>query len=116
MLKGKFSCLSLILMGSMDWLTTLVGLAYFGAVESNPFIAEIAKTSLPAFTAIKLFTTVIVGLLFYNSEKIMLKVQDKNSRLFKLTRLIVRAAYLTATMLLLTAVLNNLLVIASAAV
>ncbi|MCW4007577.1 MAG: DUF5658 family protein [Candidatus Bathyarchaeota archaeon] len=98
----------------MDWLTTIVGIAYFGAVESNPFLAEITRTSLPAFTVIKLSTTVIVGLLFYNAEKMLLKSQDKSSRVFQFTRLTLRSAYLIATLLLLTAVVNNLIVVASA--
>jgi len=104
--------LSFILMGSMDWLTTIIGIAYFGAIESHPFLAEITRTSLPAFTAIKLSTTIIVGLLFYKAEKTLLRVQDKNSRSFRFTRIILRGAYMTATVLLLIAVLNNLIVVA----
>lgn len=96
----------------MDWLTTIIGIAYFGAVESNPFLAEITRTSLPAFTAIKLSTTIIVGLLFYKAEKTLLRTQDKNSHSFRFTRLILRGTYMTATVLLLIAVLNNLIVVA----
>lgn len=117
MLKGwRVPCLSLMLMGSMDWLTTFIGIAYFGAVESNPFLAAIIAKSLPAFTAIKLSTTLMVGLLFYNAEKMLLKVQDKSSRAFQVTRIMLRGAYIAATLLLLIAVLNNLLVVASAAI
>lgn len=111
----RVPCLALILMGSMDWLTTFIGIAYFGAVESNPFLAEITTKSLPAFTAVKLFTTLMVGLLFYNAEKMLLIVQDKNSRAFQVTRIMLRGSYIAATLLLLIAVLNNLLVVASAA-
>jgi len=101
-------------MGSMDWLTTIIGIVYFGAVEGNPFLAEIARISLPAFTAIKLSTTIVVGLLFYKAEKILLRTQDKNSLSFRCTRIILRGAYLTATVFLLIAVLNNLIVVARA--
>jgi len=101
-------------MGSMDWLTTIIGIVYFGAVEGNPFLAEIARTSLPAFTAIKLSTTIVVGLLFYTAEKTLLKTQDKNSRSFRCTRIILRVAYIAATVFLLIAVLNNLIVVARA--
>jgi hypothetical protein len=107
-------CLSFILMGSMDWLTTIIGIVYFGAVEGNPFLAEIARTSLPAFTAIKLSTTIIVGLLFYKAEKTLLRTPDKNSRSFRCTRIILRGAYIAATVFLLIAVLNNLIVVARA--
>ena len=98
----------------MDWLTTIIGIVYFGAVESNPFLAEITRTSLPAFTAIKLSTTVIVGLLFYKAEKTLLRTSDKNTRSFKCARVILRSAYIIATVLLLVAVLNNLIVVVKA--
>jgi hypothetical protein len=101
-------------MGSMDWLTTIIGIVYFGAVEGNPFLAEITRASLPVFTAIKLSTTIIVGLMFYKAEKTLLMTQDKNSRSFRWTRIILRGAYIAATVFLLIAVLNNLIVVASA--
>jgi hypothetical protein len=107
-------CLSFILMGSMDWLTTIIGIAYFGAVEGNPFLAEIARTSLPAFTAIKLSTTISVGLLFYKAEKTLQRTPDKNRLSFRCTRIILRSAYIAATVFLLIAVLNNLIVVARA--
>ena len=107
-------CLSFVLMGSMDWLTTIIGIVYFGAVEGNPFLAEITRTSLPAFTVIKLSTTIIVGLLFYKAEKTLLRTQDKNSRSFRYTRIMLRGTYIAATVFLLIAVLNNLIVVARA--
>jgi len=106
--------LSLILMGSMDWLTTIVGIAYFGAVEGNPFLADITQTSLPLFTVIKLSTTIMVGLLFYKAEKTLLGTPDKSTRSFKFARITLRVAYITATLLLLFAVLNNLIVVVNA--
>lgn len=106
--------LSLILMGSIDWLTTVIGIVYFGAIEGNPLLADITQTSLPLFTLIKLFTTVIVGLLFYNAEKTLLKISDKSTRSFKYARIILRAAYVAATAILLFAVLNNLIVVINA--
>jgi hypothetical protein len=101
-------------MGSMDWLTTIIGILYFGAVESNPFIADIARTSLPTFTAIKLSTTMFVGLMFCIAEKILLRTQDRNSRSFQCTCIILRGACIAATVFLLIAVLNNLIVFARA--
>jgi hypothetical protein len=106
--------LSLFLMGSMDWLTTMIGIIYFGAVEGNPFIANVVSVSLPAFTAIKLSTTIIIAFLFHKADKMLLKTQDKNTRSFRYARLMLRGAYLMATALLLVAVLNNLLIVAKA--
>jgi hypothetical protein len=106
--------LSFILLGSMDWLTTIVGIAYFGAVEGNPFMADITRISLPVFTVIKLSTTIMVGLLFYKAEKTLLRTSDKNTRSFKFTSLILKVAYIIAMVILLFAVLNNLIVVVNA--
>ncbi len=106
--------LSLILMGSMDWLTTIIGIMYFGAVEGNPFLADITQTSLPVFTVIKLCTTVMVALLFYKAEETLLGTPDKSTRSFKCARIVLRVAYVVATVVLLFAVLNNLIVVVRA--
>jgi hypothetical protein len=106
--------LAFILIGSMDWLTTIIGISYFGAVESNPFIAGMTRTSLVTFTAVKLTTTALVALLFYKADKTLLGARDKSSRFFRLTRITLKAAYVIATVLLLAAVLNNLIVVARA--
>jgi len=98
----------------MDWLTTVVGISYFGAIEANPFIAGIAHQSLPAFTAVKLFTTLMVALIFYQANKCLLKTDDKTTRTFKWTRLTLRTAYIGATAMLLVAVINNLLIVIQA--
>ena len=102
----------LILMGSMDWLTTIVGIVYFGAVEGNPFLSEIARSNLPAYTAIKLSTAVFVGFLFYQAEKNLFRAQDKNSRGFTWTRRLLKVAYVGSAVFLLIAVLNNVVNVA----
>jgi hypothetical protein len=105
--------LALIIVGSIDWLTTIIGIAFFGAVESNPLIAGIAGASLLAFTAMKLSVTVIIGLLLYLGEHMLLRIQDKNSRSFQYAHIIFRSACVAATVFLLFAVVNNLIVVAS---
>ena len=106
--------LALVLVGSMDWLTSIVGISFFGAVESNPFVAGIAGASLAAFTVIKLLATVLIGLLFYQGERMLLGTQEQNSRNFKYTRILLRGACVAATGFLLFAVVNNLIVLATA--
>jgi hypothetical protein len=99
-------------MGSLDWLTTIMGIFYVGAAEANPCLRDIAGTNLLAFTAIKLFTTILVGFLFYKAEKNLIRTQSKTTRSFRYTQLLIRGAYIAATAFLLVAVLNNLLVLA----
>lgn len=106
--------MTLVLMGTMDWLTTIIGIAYFGAVESNPLMAGLTSTSLLTFTAVKLATTMLVALLFYKAEKTLLAAPNRTSRSFMLTRIILRAAYVITTALLLAAIVNNLIVVARA--
>jgi hypothetical protein len=105
----------LVLMGSMDWLTTVVGIVYFGAIESNPFLSEIARTNLPVFTAVKLGTAFFAALLFYQAEKTLDRAPNKNSRAFVWVRHLLKGAYVASLTFLLVAVLNNVLTVAAAA-
>jgi Domain of unknown function (DUF5658) len=65
--KGTVFCSILALMGTLDWLTTVVGITNFGASEANPLMAGLTGTSLLLFTDVKLSTIALVGLLFYKS-------------------------------------------------
>ncbi len=108
-----FPSSALILAGSMDWLTTVLGLNFFGAAEANPFISGIANQNILAFTAIKLLTTLFVGLIFYQADKCLLKTEDKTTKSFKWTRLTLKMAYVGATAMLIMAVINNILILAN---
>ena len=103
----------LVLMGSLDWLTTIVGIVWFGAVEGNPFLAGLASSNLPAFTAIKLGTAVFVGFLFYQADKTLNRAENKSSKGFVRTRFLLKGAYLASAIFLLFAVLNNVLTVAN---
>ncbi len=106
--------LAMILSGTMDWLTTIIGIVFFGAIESNPFMAGLTSTSLIAFTVAKLTITLLAAFLFYKADKTLLETMDKNSRSFSLTRITLRVAYVISTALLVVAVLNNIIVVARA--
>jgi len=99
-------------MGSMDWLTTIVGIVYFGAVEGNPFVANLAQTNLPAFSAVKLGTAFFIGFLFYQAEKTLNRQMDTKSKNFTKTRFLLGIAYLASVSFLIFAVVNNILVVA----
>ena len=105
----------LVLMGSLDWLTTIVGIVFFGAVEGNPFLAGLTGTNLPAFTAIKLGTAVFVGFLFYQANKTLNGLENKSSKGFARTRLVLKGAYLASAIFLTYAVLNNILTVINTA-
>ena len=103
--------LVLVLMGSMDLLTTLVGITYFGAVECNPFLAGIVSTNLAAFTILKLTSTIFVGLIFHQAGKILTRTQDKTTKAYTLTRNLLRAAYIGVVAFMLFVIANNFLVL-----
>ena len=100
-------------MGSMDWLTTIIGIIYFGAVETNPFLAGLASRNLLVFTAIKLGTAVFAGFLFYLADKMLNRAENKHSKGFVLTSFLLKGAYLASVAFLTFAVLNNVLTAAT---
>jgi hypothetical protein len=100
-------------MGSLDWLTTVVGIVWFGALESNPILAPLSTTNLPAFTAIKLGTAVFVGLLFLQAEKISAKTAEQDGETGNRARIILKIAYAASLVFLVIAVLNNIWLIAA---
>jgi len=99
-------------MGYVDWLTTIIGIAYFGAVEVNPFLAELTRTNLVAFTALKLTAAMFVGLLSYQGERMLQKLKNTNSKYFLRARFALRAGYIIVSTVLLFTILNNLIVVA----
>jgi hypothetical protein len=105
----------LVLMGSLDWLTTIIGIVYFGAIESNPFLAGLTQTNLPAFTGIKLGVAFFVGLLFYQANKILDRTVEQNNNATKRARLLLKTAYVASLIFLLFAVLNNVWTLVSRA-
>ncbi len=110
----KLPSLAFILVGSMDWLTTVIGIFYFGAIEANPVMSSIAMTNLPLFTAIKFATTLVVGLMFYQAEKNLRTTQNKESKSFRLTKAGLRITYIAAIGFLSMVVLNNIIVVFNA--
>ena len=101
-------------MGYLDWLTTIIGIAYFGAVEFNPVMAQLTQTNLVAFTAVKLTIALFVGLLAYQGERMLQRLKDKTSQSFLRARFALRAGYVIITTVLLVTILNNIIVVARA--
>lgn len=102
--------LMLVLMGSMDCLTTVVGTVYFGAQELNPLVAGLIYTDLHAFVFVKLAVTVGVAAVFVWIERTLRRTAayDKSfsvvHRTFKVTS-IVMVAFLSIV------VANNVIVL-----
>jgi len=95
-------CFALILMGSLDWLITIIGILNFGAVEVNPLFSGITKTNLLAYSGIKLSMVALTGFLFYKLGNIE-KMSASNSHFGKR---FVESGY-SVTLMALTAVVTN---------
>jgi len=105
------SSLLLILMGSMDCLTTVIGTLYVGTVELNPLIAALVSTNMPAFVIVKLTVTVSVGLIFVLAENTLMHSRNKRTKSFKTTYKVLRTAFVGMIFFLAIVVANNIFVI-----
>jgi hypothetical protein len=109
---SPYPSLAVFFMGYADWLTTIIGIVYFGAVEVNPLFAYMTETNLVGFTVVKLNATIFMGVLCFMGERMLQRLEDKNSKSFLYSRIILRAGYLITISFLLVTILNNLIVFA----
>ena len=105
------SSMFLILLGSLDCLTTVVGSLFFGTAELNPILSGLVATNLLAFVLIKLTVTFCVGLIFIMADRTLLCVSNQNSKSLIFARRLLRTAYFVIILFLAIAVTNNLLVL-----
>lgn len=94
-------------MGFLDWLTTILGVLYFGAVEINPLFAGITDSNILVYSGIKLSTAVLIGFLFYKGYAIE-KTPGINSHLGKL---FIGSGYFVSLMALTVVVANNIIAV-----
>jgi hypothetical protein len=98
---------ALILMGMLDWVTTVTGTLWFGAVEINPLFAGLTQTNILLFSVVKLAAVVLTGCLFYKADKIAEMVKS-NSHLGKR---VLESGYAIALAALTIAVTNNIITV-----
>jgi uncharacterized membrane protein len=94
---------TLIIAGFLDWLTTMVGITFFGANELNPLMAELTQTNLLAFSTLKLAAIVVVALLFFKASN----MANKQSIDMAFTKKFLNAGYCTTFLALTAVALNN---------
>jgi hypothetical protein len=101
----------LIIMGSIDCLTTVIGILYSGASEVNPLMAGIVNTNIGAFLVVKLAATMFIASSYILANKILNKTQNKTSKSYKYSRKLLRVGYVGTVVFLFIVVTNNLLII-----
>jgi len=108
--KELLFCSALILMGILDWLTTVTGILCFGAVEINPLFAGLTKANILVYSEIKLLLVVLTGFLFYKADNIE-KMLRGNSHFGKR---FLESGYFISLMALTAAVTNNIITVVRA--
>ena len=101
----------LILMGAIDCLTTVIGVLYSGAKESNPFMAGIISTNIGAFLAVKIAATLLVASTYILANRTLIKTPNKNSKAFKYSSKLLKIAYAGILVFMIIVVANNLLIL-----
>lgn len=100
----------LVLMGSIDCATTIVGILYFGASEMNPILAGVVS-NIPLFMALKLTATFFVAGTYILSTKILNSAQDKTTKGHRVGSTAVRVIYMGLVAFLTLVVVNNVIVL-----
>jgi hypothetical protein len=101
----------LVLMGSIDCLTTVIGVMYFGAVELNPFMAGAVNTGIGAFLAIKIASTLLIALTYVIATKTLQKYPNKTTKSFKISNKMLKIGYGGIIAFLCIVVANNLIIL-----
>ena len=96
-------CTTLILIGTMDLITTLVGILFFGATESNPILSNMTQSNMLLFSVVKISAIIATGFIFYKAE-IQTKLSAKSSPFVKK---FLNAGYVISLLMLTLVVLNN---------
>lgn len=100
----------LVLMGTIDCITTVIGVLYFGAIEVNPLLAGIMH-NIPLFMVIKLSATLCIGGTYILANKLLHQAPDKTTKAFKYSNIIMKAAYVGVILFLSLVVINNFAVL-----
>lgn len=106
-----FPSFFIILLGSIDALTTVIGVLYFGAAELNPFMTGIVGTNIMAFLAIKISATFLIAFTYILAKRTLNKAMDKSTKSFRNSSMIMKGAYAGVVIFLLITVINNFTVL-----
>jgi hypothetical protein len=114
MLKTEvFLSFLLILMSSIDCLTTVIGFVYLRASELNPFMASILSANIGAFLFVKIGTTIFVVFTYILANRLLMKARSKTGKSFKYSLKLIKAVYMGIVFFLVIVVANNLLVLSA---
>ena len=93
---------AIILLGFLDWLTTVTGLFFFRAVEANPLLSGLTKSSMVLFSVVKLSAVILIGFAFYKA----IVISKSRTNNWDFTKRFLYGGYVL-TFLVLTAVVTS---------
>jgi len=106
-----FPSFFIVLLGSIDCLTTVIGVMYFGAAELNPLMTGIVSTSIVAFSVLKISATFLIGFTYILAKRTLNKTLNKESKSFKYSNRLMKGAYAGLMVFLIVVVINNLAIL-----
>jgi hypothetical protein len=99
---------TLLMLGILDWLTTIMGVAFFGASEQNMILESFMQSNLFVFSIVKLSVVITVSLCLFKAVNLC-----KSNYNWVCTKGVLNISYLLTAVSLMAVVSNNLLVIIS---
>jgi hypothetical protein len=101
----------LVLMGTIDCVTTVIGVMFSGASEANPIMAGIVSSNIDAFMVIKIVATALIAFTYLYASKLLMKSANKAAASFKVSRNLLNIGYIGIIGFLFVVVANNLMVL-----
>ena len=111
MKKDLIPSLLIILLGTLDCITTVIGVGYSGAKELNPFMVAIVSSNLQMFLFIKLFATIFVATTYLVSRHILMQMPIKTGKSYSYSLKILQFVYVGLIAFLAIVVINNLIIL-----
>jgi hypothetical protein len=106
-----FPSFLIILLGSIDCITTMIGVLYFGASELNPFMIGIINSNIFVFLVLKISATFFIGFTYLLAKKTLNESMDKNTKTFKYSSKLMKGAYAGLMIFLIITVINNIAIL-----
>jgi len=103
--------LLLVIMGTIDCVTTVIGVMFSGASEVNPVMAGVVSTNIDAFMVIKITATALIAFIYLYANKLLMKSSDKATKSFKISRNMLNISYIGIIGFLFAVVTNNFMVL-----
>jgi len=98
---------AVILVGVLDWLTTVTGVLFFGAVEVNPLLSGLTRSSILLFSTAKIAAVVLAGLAFYKAFALIKPSKSD----WRLTNGFLNGGCLFTVLVLSVVVVNNMVAV-----